>query len=272
MPSLHETQRAIAGALFDGRIEPAAALLADGDLAPADRLGIYRNNLRVGFHNALAIDFPVVLRLVGPDCFRGLTLDYLARHPSQRGDLYHAGRAFADFLRGHFAGTDYPYLADVARLERAICEVLVAPAACGIDLRRLATVAPGQHGELRFALDPTCRLVRSDFPAVRIWQSNQVQDRLPDPVDLGAGGDRVLVRRGPEEIEFHVLDAAEADFVAALDEGGRLAAALDAALAVDPAFDLSAALRRLVSIQALREPPRFDEGAPRHCEPAKESP
>ena len=126
MLSLPELQARFAATLFDDTAASPPAWIRAAGIAPELRLGIYRNNLEAGFANTLALEFPVIQRLVGEDYFRQLALSFLARHPSRSGDLHHIGAPFADFLRAQYAATCYRYFADVAALEWALQECLVA--------------------------------------------------------------------------------------------------------------------------------------------------
>src|SRR5262249_12480482 len=104
MSSLRDLQRQFVGVLFeeladsevtwargqDGR----ARLRGPRRAQTAARLAIYRNNLHEGFINALALEFPVVQRLVGDDYFRQLAREFLHAHPSRAGDLHPIGAPF----------------------------------------------------------------------------------------------------------------------------------------------------------------------------------
>jgi len=103
--SLPELQARIAATLFgDAAAPPPGCIRSDG-IAAELRLGIYRNNLEEGFAKTLALEFPVMQRLVGEDYFRQLALSFLAGHPSRSGDLHQVGAPFASFLREQFADT-----------------------------------------------------------------------------------------------------------------------------------------------------------------------
>src|SRR5262249_41165706 len=65
----------------------------------AARLAIYRNNLHEGFIKTLALEFPVIERLVGTDYFRQLAKQFLSAHPSRAGDLHPIGEPFPEYLR-----------------------------------------------------------------------------------------------------------------------------------------------------------------------------
>jgi hypothetical protein len=244
LPSLRELQLRFVAALYEGHDAVVAAHL-EGDAPNAGALlGIYRNNLREGFIKALALEFPVVEKLVGADFFRQTALDFQLQHPSRRGDLGRIGEPFPEFLRAGFGAGEYAWLPDIATLEWALQTVAIAPSVPGPALTQLADIAPHRFQDLVFEPNPATRLVESRFPIVRIWQTNQ-PGAQPESVDLDAGGDRVLVRRRGHDLEFVRLDAADFTFARMLARRTPLGLATDASLAVDPRFDLGRALTSL---------------------------
>jgi len=247
--ALRELQRVFAQALFDDAPGPELALIGAAEDERAGRFDVYRNNLRVGFTKALTISFPVIERLVGAEYFCRLAEEFLLRHPSHSGNLHHIGAPFADFLRQRFRDTEYGYLADVAALEWAREEVLIATDEPALDVSALRDVPPDEYGGLGFRLDAAVRLVSSKYPIVAIWRTNQPDSSTDERVDLRAEGDNVVVLRTPECIEFHRLPAADFAALSTLAAGLALSAALEAALAVDPAFDLASALHRFFRLQ-----------------------
>jgi len=254
MPSLRELQLRFGAALFDGSAEPVLPWICSNGIDAESRIGIYRNNVREGFIKTLALEFPVVQRLVGEDYFRQLALRFLADHPSRSGNLYHIGQPFPPFLGRWFENTAYPYVADVAQLEWAYQESLAAADTEPLDPSVLLQFAPEAYPDLRFRLHPGCRLVRSAYPILRIWEVNQQETAAQAIIDLGAGADFVLVRRVAEGAEFHRLALAEFELLVALAEGVTLGDAHDAGCSADPHFDVGAALRHLVALGVLTDP------------------
>jgi hypothetical protein len=59
------------------------------------------------------------------------------------------------------------------------------------------------------------------------------------------------VLRGRENVQFHRLDAAMFDFLAALAGRQTLGVAFDRAQGIDAAFDLALALQRMVALGVL---------------------
>jgi hypothetical protein len=250
--SLRELQERFAAGLLDPTGNPAVeSIRADGIHASA-RLAIYRNNWHSGFTQTLSVQFPVVRRLVGEACFGQLSLAFLAGHPSRSGDLHHVGGAFPDFLGEHFAESGYLYLADVARLEWACQECLVAGDSEPLDPQTLRAIPVDAYGELRFTLRPASRLFHSAFPVMRIWEMNQADVAVNEVIDLRTGPDYLIVMRSSR---LEVCRVPPGDFLLLTEFawGRDLDSALEAVLVTDPQFDLGAALRRCIGLGVLAQ-------------------
>jgi hypothetical protein len=234
MPSLRELQRGF------------AARMLDTASAPTDAIAIYRNAVLANYRNALAATFPVARALTGPPFFAAAADAFALAQPSASGDLNGYGAEFPAFLAAYPPARELPYLADVARLEWAVDDAHRATDGGG-DAERtlavLAAVAADKVASLRLVLDPSCRLLRSPYPLLRIWQLHQPGDTADPNVAFDTGADHLLVRRTGGAIVIERLPAGDHAWLRALRDGADLEHALDAALAVDTAFDLAAAMR-----------------------------
>jgi hypothetical protein len=229
--SLAEMQARFARALRDpaGAATGDATLLAgirDDGIAPTARLNVYRNNARAIFTTSLERSFPVLVRRVGDGYFRSLAHDYRTEHPSRSGDLHWIGCAFPSWLERRLAGSEYAWLADLARLEWACEEVLVAADATPIGLDALAAVGPEDLDGVRLGLQPALRCVHSAYPVWSVWRSNQPEGS-GSAVDLGLGAEHVVVTRAEDRPVLHLRPESEVRFVAALADGQQLVAALE---------------------------------------------
>lgn len=218
-----------------------AAWLADPQGAPA-RVGVYRNTTRANYRNALGATYPVVRELVGAPFFNAAVDAFVAAHPATGGDLNVYGAQLAEFLAAYPHARELPYLPDVARLEWALDEAQRAHEPRGSPQEVLAALAGEDAGTRAFTLDPSCRLVHSAYPVMRIWQVHQAGAEGEQRVDLAAGGDRLLVRREAGVPVIARLASGDYAWLATLALGHSLAAALEAALDADATFDLGAAL------------------------------
>ena len=261
MRSLSELQRGfVAATVFGDRTALAGLGIATGALDAGARIAIYRNNVFSNYRKALAATFPVVEALVGRPFFAAVVETFVRAHPSTRGDVNRYGGDLPRFLAGYAPARDLPYLADVARLEWAIDQAAIAADAAALDLDALAAVPEDALPELRFRLHPSARLLRSAHPILSIWQAHQPGHE--DPVNLGAGGDALLIVRGGEGVGVRRLAPANHAFLRGLAADLGLGDALERALAVDASFDLREALgsyvaeRVIVGFRSPRTRPR----------------
>jgi hypothetical protein len=223
--------------------------LLAGDSIPTDlQVSIYQNNVNETFRKALASSYPVVERLVGEDCFRGLCREYLRRYPSRSGSLQQYGACFVEFLTDVYAGTGYGYLPDVAGLEWASEEVLAGPECNVTDLQTLVSVDPSAFASLRFRFHESVRLIRSDYPVLAIWRANQPGESTA--VDLSTGAEHVAVMRRGGDAMLRLVPAGVFQLIQALQEGKTFVEACDSILGSSGKNALVAVLASLVTLGA----------------------
>ena len=246
MTALRELQHAMGRAVLGlDEVPNIAAILGDG-LDPSARLGIYRHHYLISLTEALKAIYPVVCRLVDERFFAYAAQSFIAKTPPREPCLFEYGAAFPDFLAELPAAASLVYLPDVARLEWAINASLHAPAEAPIGRAGFAEVSMADYPKLVFRLQPSLRLLASDWPVDRIWQANRPEKETVGRVDLDEGGCRLEIRQQDDDVVFHRLDAGEFNFRKALAEGGSLEAATAVVLDSESSFDLASALSRLI--------------------------
>ena len=232
-PSLIELQTRFASALRASGRQPdadapaLAACIVDDGLAPAARVQVYRNNVRAMFAGALERTYPVLRHRVGEGFFAKLAVEYRCDHPSRSGDLHWVGRRFPEWIGTRMAGTDYAWLADLARLEWACEEVLVSEWLQPAPADSLARLPPGQLAGVRLALQPGLRTVSSNFPVWSVWQANQ-PGSSGETIDHSLGPEHVVVVADPTGLVLHSLPTDGYRLVEQLAAGRTLEDALDA--------------------------------------------
>ncbi|MDE0059641.1 MAG: DNA-binding domain-containing protein [Defluviicoccus sp.] len=232
-----------------------AAALGDPapDAAPAGlsgparrRFRVYRNNVRVALIEALTAAYPALRRIVGERFFEAMALTYASGRPSAARTLNLYGAGFAGFVANFPPARDLPYLADVARLERAVLESLHAADAPALDPAALAALGAGV-GTVRLAPHPATRLVRSSWPIARIWQANAGDLPSGEELVIAADAGGALVVRPALSVRVEAFDPAGCAFAGTLLSGGDpMTAAADAA-ALDGDFDVVPAFRNLLA-------------------------
>lgn len=256
MPALRELQHDFLAAVLH-REDPAGLglTLRPTDERQARRLLVYRVNTRENFAEALGAAFPVLRSELGGDEFASLAWSFQRAHPSRSGNLFEIGRALPSYLEVHLRGSEREYLHDLARLEWATQEAMVAADAPALDLAWLAAVPESGRGGLRFGLHPSVRILRTRYPVFDLWQRFQSGGALAEGARAAtpAVQEDLLVHRAGEGIEIFRLAPLDACCLGCLHAGGTLADVADAALGLQAEPDLGAVLVRWAARSVLAQ-------------------
>jgi len=155
------------------------------------------------------------------------------------------GAGFPEFIDGFEPVAALPYLADVARIERAWIEAYHAADAEPLGADDLLAIDQSRLAEITLTLHPSLRVTQSRLPALTIWRMN-IAGGEPAAVDLEASGEDTLVVRPGAEVVVRRLPMGVAALVTALSAGESVVAATIAALKVTPGFDLQTVLAGLI--------------------------
>jgi hypothetical protein len=248
---LRDMQAAFADALSTDGITALLPHIVGNGIAPAQRVAVYRNNVRHNRRTALRAVYAVVERLVGTPFFDYAADRYIERCASTSGDIHRYGASFPEFLQDFAPAAQLTYLPDTARLEWAMHLVFHAADHAPLALDRLGRLPPASHAALGFTLHPACRLLSSPYPVHRIWEWNQPEAAQQERLDIGSEGVSLLVKRSGHAVELLPQDAAEFTMLQALAAGRTVASAYDAAAAVDSGFALAPFILRHVGLQTI---------------------
>lgn len=215
----------------------------DGKKA-ARRFAIYRNNVTVSLIDALAGIFPALQRLVGETFFRDMARLYLVEEPPRSPVIFEYGGGFADFLSQFEPLAAYPYLPDVARLERAWLDAFHAADADPLHPGSLGAIPPERLADTTFTPHPATRIVQSRFAAISIFSASR-EERTLDGI-RPANAEDGLITRPAYSVEVRQLPAGAADFFLALISGATLGEAADSTIARYPEFDLPSAISAML--------------------------
>lgn len=250
MPHEHHAcfAAAFAPALLDPTREPPAIVTGPADKAAARRYNVYRNNVTVSLIGALAAIYPAVQRIAGTEFFRAMARFHVRKTPPASPLLFDYGRDFPAFIERYEHAQSLPWLADVARIERAWLDAYHAADAPPLAPARLAAVPPERLAEIVFTAHPAARIVRSPFSAVTIFAANR-GDAPAERIDASLPED-ALVTRPDADVVVRRLPPGGTVFATCLMSGRALAEAAAAALEDSPAFDLAASIAGLIEAGA----------------------
>ena len=239
---------AFAPALLDPGSEAPRMVTGPRGKSTVQCYNVYRNNVTVSLIDALAAIYPAVQRLTGPDFFRAMARFHIRETPPTSPLLFEYGRDFPCFIARYEHAASLPWLADVARIERAWLDAYHAADAPALSPYALAEVAPERLSNLIFTAHPATRLVRSPFAAVTIFAANR-EGASADRID-GSTAEDALVTRPEFDVIVQKLPPGGAVFLDSLMTGCMLAEAAAAALEQSPAFDLATNIASLLEAGA----------------------
>jgi hypothetical protein len=215
------------------------------------RYDVYRNNVTVSLINALAAVFPATRRITGEDFFRAMARFHVRATPPTSPLLFDYGRDFPDFVARYEYARSMPWLADVARLERAWLDAYHAADAAPVGASSFASIPTERLAHVVLTPHPATRIVRSGYAVVTVFSAN----RGNGPVGRieTTGPEDALVTRPGLDVMVRRLPAGGAAFLTRLVAGEPLGAAAAAALAESQAFDLAANIAGMIRAGAFTE-------------------
>jgi Putative DNA-binding domain len=248
---------AFAAALLDPSLPCPPGIRTGSGAEPVARLAVHRNNVVSSLIDALADAFPVTQALVGVDFFRAMASVFVREQPPRSRLLVHFGDDLPAFIAGFEPARVLPYLADMARLERARVRAYHAGDAAPVSGQAIgaALAAVDEVGGLRLVCHPSVAVLDSAFAVASLWAAHQTGDdsdlATVDPHEAEAA----LVLRHGLQVLVLLLPPGFAAFYAALLRGDGLGdAAARAGEVAGPqaeAFDLVEALSLLMRHDAI---------------------
>jgi hypothetical protein len=239
---------AFAPALLDPERTVPPGVTGPNGRTARKRYDVYRNNVTISLIDALAAIYPAVQRITGTDFFRAMARFHVRETPPTSPLLFDYGRGFPDFIARYEHAQTMPWLADVARIERAWLDAYHARDATPLAPAQLAAVAPERLADLVLTPHPAAQVVRAEFSAVTIFAANR--DSAPvSRIDASTPEDALIARPGFDVIVRH-LPPGGAVFAISLMKGRPLGEAAAAALDASPGFDIAANIAGLIEAGA----------------------
>jgi hypothetical protein len=192
---------------------------SDDRLSAGERLEIYANAYFYRILDCLKEDFPATLATLGADNFHNLVTGYLIEHPPTEPSISHAGRHLGEFLRNHSFTEQWPFIAELARLERTLIEVFHAADAVPLSAGTMRSVAPEDWPGLAMRTHPALAILDCQWRVDELLRAVEtgtaadgnplVPARLPVSVLVWRNGSRVCYRalENPERVALELASA-----------------------------------------------------------------
>jgi hypothetical protein len=166
-----------------------AVILGNRRLSAHDRLGIYANAYFYRLLDIFKEEFPCTYAVLGDITFHNLITGYLIEYPPSEPSVFYAGCQLPHYVKTvrvlpGISASQLPYLADLARLERACIEVFHGADAEALEQQSLSDISPESWPLLRIRLHPAVQILDLD------WRIDVLIDRDQGGPAMGAAGIR----------------------------------------------------------------------------------
>jgi hypothetical protein len=213
---------------------------------------VYRNTSLKACVDALAAQFPSVVRLLGDDCFQALAAEHTRASPPRDGRLLAYGEGCADHLAAWPLVANWPYLPAVARLDWLWAEAHSAADAPALAPDALAKLEANDLGRLCLRPHPAARwLADTHWPVHHLWRA--AREGWEDPQPPAWVGEAVLLTRPMGAVLPAPLGPGACVLLEHCRAGHTIADTVSAALDTEPALDLGACLGQLLRQGAFTE-------------------
>ncbi len=180
------------------------------------RLDVYANMYFFRLMGIFQDQFNALFHVLGERSFQLMCIDYLKAHPPTTYSLDDAKDEIPSFLKEHTPPDQPPWLYELAVLENARKNMIVAPDSDFLKPEDLQGIPPEQWGSIRFSLRPSHALFHFFYPVYKVWRAVENEEPIPnieeEPCDI-------LLWRHDLTVHHRVISAKEAAAVRMLEEG-----------------------------------------------------
>jgi Putative DNA-binding domain len=195
--------------LQNGRLD--AVIAGNKRLSAGERLTIYANAYFYRLYDVFKEDFHCVYTILGDVNFHNLITGYLIEYPPSEPSVFQAGAHLPHYLLSisNLAGislSQWPFLADLARLERACLEVFHGADAEALEERSIRDLRPESWPSLGVRLQPSAQILELEWATDKLMTAIKEGRPAEAPARVSA---TILVWRQNCQVRYRTLARGE---------------------------------------------------------------
>ncbi len=221
-------------------------VLVRGDqrLSAIERVNIYANAYFYRLLDCLYEEFPATFAVLGSDNFEVVVRDYLLACPPTEPSIFYAGRYLYGFLRNHPLAKRWPFISELARLERTILDVFHAADTSTLSDEAMRAIPSQQWPAIKLETHPAVAILRNEWRVTDVLCAVESGREWSQPAHQKT---TVLVWRQDTQVNYRDLEGAETGAIALLSEGASFAAICETIAAVATGSDQVPLIGRLLA-------------------------
>lgn len=226
-PLLKEVQSMFSQEMFGKEKTKLSEILNEQANDPGiKRMDVYAEGYPARICEALTESYPAVLKVLGPGVFNESAAEFSKSRAFEHYNLNAVAPYFPDFLRLSPWQESFPFLNDLADLERAVQLAFHAENQTPATPEDFSKKAVVDGENLIFRFQPHVFVIRSFWPILDIWSARHLP---PEKIKIEVENrpQSVLVHRQGEQVFCQKADAIEAAVLQQLLQGETLSRAFD---------------------------------------------
>ncbi len=226
-PSLSDIQSMFSQEMLGKEKTKLAETLNDQSGDPGiKRMDVYAEGYPARICEALTEAYPAVLKVLGAGVFNDLAAEFSKSRAFEHYNLNAVAPFFPNFLRLSPWQESFPFLNDLADLERAVHLAFHAESQTPATPEDFSKKAVVDGENLIFRFQPHVFVIRSFWPILDIWSARHLP---PEKIKIEVENrpQAVLVHRQGEQVFCQKADAIEAAVLQQLLQGETLSRAFD---------------------------------------------
>jgi len=208
MTDLATLQSLFQGYVIDNDDAAVTAFIGNASASAEKRLDVYYEAYRLRLLEVLRVDFPGLCALMSADNFNAMGLRYLEEYPPHHPSVRSFAMNIAEFLSMDGVYSAWPYLAEIARFERARGHAFDGPDIDVMTLEAFGALPAEDWPSLRVRFHPTLQRLRFHWNVGPIARAISAEEPVPQPVGLDNPETWAVWRRGLT-VYFRSLDETE---------------------------------------------------------------
>jgi hypothetical protein len=221
-----------------------ALIRGDSRLSASERVTIYADAYFYRLLDCFYEEFPTTSAIFGSDNFVDLVRYYLRAWPPTEPSIFYAGRYLNAFLRDHPLVTRWPFISELARLERAILDVFHAADAFTLSDEAMRAIPSRQWPAIRLKTHPAVEVLYNEWRVTDVLGDVQSGREWREPAHQKSP---VIVWRQDAQVYYRALEDAEAKALVLLSEGASFTAICEVVGALTSTTDQVALIGRLLA-------------------------
>src|ERR1700722_4054662 len=156
MLTLAKFQEGFVKLILEEQISSSLQNQIEQEIIPFHRILIHKSSAYASLIKLLKDIFPIVHSAIGGDKFANLMPTYIKTYapPPPSGSLFNYSEHISLFIEKSSIINEFPYLGDIARIERVKHLARCGEQVSAIDAQELSSVPPEKMGNIQFAFNP----------------------------------------------------------------------------------------------------------------------